>query len=613
MRWPTRVILLLAWLSISAAEDSDLCDEGWIFSDGFCYFFSAADDMVNPKNALQKCLHSDAEYVFPESPEELSFLVSYIKAQNTYGWTVNVERNADNSYSRKQIHTISAETFVRFRPLPDTIPTTQKPNDVDNKCLTLHMRDYYRHRPARLSKEPCDIKLWVVCQAKSSDFPDQVIDFVNWFSQDDLLFWLSGKLASKAEAETVCKQNSMELIYNFDELLAGLNGSYDATPWWLGLTFDQGELKTDNGAKVAFKNYYWVDVRRNTKSQLALLHSGKARYIPWYSDATGALPYICKRRALVKGVYGCPNHWIRGGRSCYSLIISGLTWFKAKESCEKRGSHLLSINSFDEKLWIAFIAMNHVSRTWTSGNDLTTEGNFTWHDGSDMNNTILPWRKGPFEAYYTIYRYKCVTLDPQLSQIHPMGCEEYAIAACQYELSGGETECQPKWRELDGMCYIIDDTYNSIPFNRLHSFCRKLAGNSQAYPLVVNTKKVADFIPEIYTLNYGVVWLGMQVGDTVDSWRWQGGSRDKVDFSVFDYRSEPDNGGGAEPENCVAVDNLASAYDSRCDEKMPYICEKDLAPVTALGDKPGSVASLRVMTFVPIGSALAGMLAILWL
>ena len=129
---------------------------------------------------------------------------------------------------------------------------------------------------------------------------------------------------------------------------------------------------------------------------------------------------------------------------------------------------------------------------------------------------------------------------------------------------------------------------------------------------MVKSKKVADSLTRgpVPPHRDFVVWLGMKTGDTLDSWSWQYGTRGEVDFSFFDVKDGPDKGNGGEPENCVAVNNKMKAYDSLCNSQVSYICEKDLPPVSALGPKPDSVASLRVMPFVPIASALTGMLAI---
>ena len=632
MYWPTSVILLLAWLSSSAAEDpvsnpdvasTTICDENWVHSKGFCYFFSGPYDVVNFAEAPHKCLLSDAEYAYPGSPEELNFLQSQIKTKETYGWSVNVVKSF-GTYSRNQIHMISDDSSIEFTPLPDTIPTVQKAYDQDNKCVALHLQKSYIDTHFEISTEPCEILLRVVCQGKKSEHPHQEIDFVQNFIQGELLFWFSVEFANKTAATKICKSKAMELVYNVEELLAGFNGSYDGIPWWAGITIDQNGPKPENGAKADLSSISWLnlDPPGYFSKQLVLLHSGKARYIQHSFDDSFGLPYICKKRATVSGVYSCPYQWIRAGRSCYSIShnsynVGSLPWLKAKETCEKRGSHLLSINSLDEKLWIELVALKHVHKTWTSANDLTTEGKFTWHDGSDIDNKLLPWLKAPFGDYWSFYESKCVTIDIMFAYIYPTSCRNTEFPACQYELPQGETDCHSNWKELDGTCYTLFTSSNSmVTYDRLSMYCQKYSHNLHAKPLVVKTRKVADFISTLKDLTshpWPYVWLGMHLGDTMDSWRWEDGSGDKVDFSVFNITDEPDNGGGEKPENCVAINKMMHAYDSQCDQRMPYICEKDLAPVSALGPLPDSVATLRVMAFVPIASALACMLAVLWL
>ena len=99
-----------------------------------------------------------------------------------------------------------------------------------------------------------------------------------------------------------------------------MNGTYDAVPWWTGFTFDQTGPILEDGATVDLSRLSWLpDVDFYEPSHSVLLHSGKARYVPYSDiDATG-LPYICKKSALVQSLFGFPVNWIRSGRSCYFL------------------------------------------------------------------------------------------------------------------------------------------------------------------------------------------------------------------------------------------------------------------------------------------------------
>ena len=117
---------------------------------------------------------------------------------------------------------------------------------------------------------------------------------------------------------------------------------------------------------------------------------------------------------------------------------------------------------------------------------------------------------------------------------------------------------------------------------------------------MVKTKKVADFLTRYPVPPHGdfVVWLGITKGNTLDSWRWQYGTRGEVDFSLFDVKYKPDNGNGGEPENCVAVNNKMKAYDSQCDSQMSYICEKDLPPASALGPEPDTLGPTVWLLYV---------------
>ena len=579
--------------ALSSWDESTACEESWIFFNGFCYFFSEPEDIIPPMDASKNCLLLDAEHVYLTSGEELSFLQSQTSLRTTYGWSINLRKDFfEDTYSIKQLHSVSSDSMKYVNPDPKTIPKFQKSYDRDNKCVALHVESNFD-----LSTEPCEVKLWAVCQGKLSDFQQQTIDYEKWFSHEDLVFWLSGKMGNQTEATDICKKENMEVITSITDLKETLSGTYDLTPWWVGLALGKGGLELEDGTSVNLSPLSWLPISDGYGMRyFALMHSGDARYI----QIDKGMPYICKKRMTKQGLLGCPNLWIRAARSCYFLNkYSRVTWSEANGTCESRGSHLLSINSLDEKLWIEHVALRYLPTTWTSGNDLITEGKFTWHDGSEINNVLVPWQKAPFNEYWRLYEKKCVNLSPRKLSIFSISCDGKSSPVCQYELEKGETQCEDKWDELDGVCYLVDAKTPKMTYKRMTQYCRNISKSKQARPIMIKTKDTAQFISLLTLLDESqnfYMWLGMEVGDTMDSWRWVDGT--KVDFSVFNRKNQPDNGNGKKPENCVAVNSMLNAYDNRCDRLDHFICEKDLPPVGVVSLDPGGAASLRVANVV---------------
>ena len=74
-----------------------------------------------------------------------------------------------------------------------------------------------------------------------------------------------------------------------------------------------------------------------------------------------------------------------------------MQWSKARETCEARGAHLLSIDSLDEKLWVQAVVTLEIPSFWTSANDLDVEGKFTWHDGSSIDKKNITLAKSSLQ------------------------------------------------------------------------------------------------------------------------------------------------------------------------------------------------------------------------
>lgn len=618
MSWVFPLLLTLQWLAISMAKTSEIslkdtptaCEDNWVFKDGFCYFFSETDDIVNPKDASQQCLVYYAEHVTPKTDKEWSFLQTQAKSRSTYGWSLNLEKSyyTEDKYFYSQPHNFKENSYrVDFEPDVNTIPPLQKSFDKINKCVALHVADrpriYYRKR-VEITTEPCDIQLWVVCESKVSSFPEVAIDYEKWFSNDDQLFWVSGKLANQADAGALCKKANMKLITNINSLMEALNVTFDYIPWWTDFKIGQSGPETEDGTGVDFSVVSWLeDDILKMDGSVVLLRNGNSRPVGYtYGDEVG-LPYICKRRPNVEGLYGCPNLWFRAGRSCYYFSRHDpVPWSEAKATCESQDSHLLTINSLDEKLWVDAVALRYISDIWTSANDIAKEGEFTWHDGSKIDSNILRWQKAPFNNYYNIYTKGCMIYNVR-DYVDPMYCKSGAKKACQYDLEEDETQCKDGWKKFEKTCYrlFFEEDYKSYAENEL--YCRTSLSDKWARPLAIKTRAIATFLNKAYedtAKNYASVWLGMKSDGALGDWRWYDGTL--VDFTVFNIHNEPDNGGNGEPENCMIIKNDAVASDRPCGSIHYYICEKDLSPVSALGSEPDSAPPLRFpfLIIVPV-------------
>ncbi|GFO48715.1 C-type lectin c [Plakobranchus ocellatus] len=605
----------------NSEQDLTACDEGWVFFNGFCYYFSETDEARPFPDAISECLAQDAELARPESGKELKFLQTQAKTSQVYGWVLNWKQHRDylvlGAPTVYEQYNVRKSSYEPFTPVSGMIPKLEPSFDGTSKCIALHaQKSIYSYRwfqsKSEISTEPCNLPLWVVCQGKKSDFTSQMVDYINWFSTDSLVIWITNKLANQPKAKEMCQSEGMQLVTSVNEVIKAINRTFDYTPWWTGLNLNQNGAQLEDGSAVNFTELSWYSWYEEVGT-LMLLHSGNGRLGTLGDFFNSGLPYICKRSALENNQFGCPNFWVRGGRSCYLFNNHfPLEWTKAKEYCERRKAHLLSIDSSDERLWaetVTSMIFRNDLFTWTSGNDLSKEGNFTWHDGSPINNKFLPWFQSPLISGYrsNIYYAQCATYEPTSNFLNPTECKSQSNPSCQYSLQKSETSCASNWEKIDDTCYFLEREYKPISYNAIQAYCASMAQGIAGYrirPIVIKTEKVIEFFSAFekqHRLNYRSWWIGMRLSSkTLGQWEWV--DQSKVDFSLFHLKEEPNNGNGNEPENCVAIGTLGMAFDQICDSKSHFICEKELPPISFDGngvDQRNGVMDIRKMLFAP--------------
>ncbi|KAK3776582.1 hypothetical protein RRG08_037088 [Elysia crispata] len=268
-------------------KTASTCDRNWVFLDGFCYFFSDSKDTVNPDDAVGNCILSDAEFAYPKSKKELAFMQSQAKARTTYGWSMNIQKkfyDYDDSFATSGFSADFRDTSNT--PEVESIPEVQKSFDTDNKCIALHVGDrvafHWSSKEAEISTEPCEVKLWVVCERKLSNFPRQVVDYEKWFRNEKLMCWLSGKLANQADAKALCETEDMDLVTSVTDPMKALNGTFEITLWWTGLKLGKNGPEYGDGTEVDFADVLWLpESHVSGAGHIVLLHSGHARYAPY--------------------------------------------------------------------------------------------------------------------------------------------------------------------------------------------------------------------------------------------------------------------------------------------------------------------------------------------
>ncbi|KAL7854318.1 hypothetical protein AOLI_G00211620 [Acnodon oligacanthus] len=97
--------------------------------------------------------------------------------------------------------------------------------------------------------------------------------------------------------------------------------------------------------------------------------------------------------ALLHAGWGeCEAGWRPYQDRCYFFSSSTKTWHDALDDCQSKHSHLMSIRNIHERLWVS----TQIGSTiyWIGLNDIVSEGNWEWSDGSVYYPYLAYWREG---------------------------------------------------------------------------------------------------------------------------------------------------------------------------------------------------------------------------
>ncbi|KAM9450976.1 lymphocyte antigen 75-like [Clarias gariepinus] len=102
--------------------------------------------------------------------------------------------------------------------------------------------------------------------------------------------------------------------------------------------------------------------------------------------------------ALVHSVLGnCETGWREYEDRCYFFSSDFKKWHDALDTCLSKGGNLMSILSLHERVWISTQIGEAIY--WIGLNDIVSEGNWEWSDGSIYYPYLEYWRPGQPDNY----------------------------------------------------------------------------------------------------------------------------------------------------------------------------------------------------------------------
>ena len=114
------------------------------------------------------------------------------------------------------------------------------------------------------------------------------------------------------------------------------------------------------------------------------------------------------------------------GRKYYVNGGGNKTWFEARDDCESLGGFLVTANTPVDLTAALAVMPDPDGNYWLGGNDLETEGVFTWHSGERQTITSTMWRVGEPNNYKGEH-----CLESYRRKLNDQKCDLYRKYMCQ--------------------------------------------------------------------------------------------------------------------------------------------------------------------------------------
>ena len=115
------------------------------------------------------------------------------------------------------------------------------------------------------------------------------------------------------------------------------------------------------------------------------------------------------------------------GRKYYVQRETSKTWFEARDDCESLGGFLVTANTPADLNALLAVVTDPNGEYWIGGNDLETEGVFTWHSGERQTIDSTMWKVGEPNNHNGIQH----CLESYIRKLNDLKCELYSKYMCQ--------------------------------------------------------------------------------------------------------------------------------------------------------------------------------------
>uniref|UniRef100_A0A8C3MUP0 Uncharacterized protein n=1 Tax=Geospiza parvula TaxID=87175 RepID=A0A8C3MUP0_GEOPR len=301
--------------------------------------------------------------------------------------------------------------------------------------------------------------------------------------------------------------------------------------------------------------------------------------------------YICERHrsfinatlppAVPSAPGGCPAGWILFKNQCYKFFGSGYdNWGRGRRVCMSLGGDLASIPNEQVQAFLTYHLKDASNDLWIGLNDLLSELNFVWSDGSAVSYTN--WAKGSPKLVEPILYDSLHPEDGQnrgpaddTGKWNNEECYKYRGYICQKN-SAQDFAFAPS----SGISYSV--THSKMNWEEAHQNC-----NSNASELASILDPHSQALLLLLAKEYGEpLWIGLNSNRVRTKYQWT----DRWSLVYSKWAS-------GEPKQtlaCVYLDTDGTWKTASCEEKFFSVCKKsDVTAPTEPPQLPGKCPESR--------------------
>lgn len=540
-----------------------------ITSDFNGHKYELYDIHVSWNQAYKICEDLGGHLVTVTSKEENDFVMNLAKSASVskYIWLGGADYGSEGNW-----YWITAEPFSYSNW------STNEPNNTDEKEHFLNM-----FGSGTWNDMPVDAvtnTMTFVCEYEEFQVDETKYSPVKTILKDNTFYEFYEDRVNWTTANAICEQKGGHLITidskaENDIAVSLISEEFAA---WIGYsdTKKDGEWVDSFGNKASYSN--WTEGEPNNhwdvEHYAEVYKTGLWNDTKNFGSSFAKIGFICEYDNAVSSIK--PDKTLNKTGHKYELFNTKMSWKDAYQFCEKKGGHLVTINSNDEDAFIYEFQKTYSSydRMWLGATDEYSEGMWKWVTGDSID--YKNWADGEpnddnDEDFMMIYKNNGKWNDAYNSTRY--GLYSYSFI-CEYDnITDASTFNPTKEFEYNENHYEV---YSDIvDWQTAKRICELKGGHL----LVVDSKAENDFVfNQINNLTNEHYWMGLTDAASEGNWQWLVPTTSA--YSNWNT-NEPNNDGGLENYGEMIAssgkwNDMAGYYCIH--RNIGFICEYEASP-----------------------------------